>query len=136
MTRDSGALRVIPGSHRAGEPYAEIVHRELNGDTPWGGIHGRDVPAEALETQPGDVAVFNHATKHSAWGGSDRRRMFTMVFTERHTGESLHHFQKVIRNHGYSKRDVFGDPGGPLLGSTASCATSPSRCQPGWTRKP
>ena len=119
MTRDGGALRVIPGSHRAGEPYAEIVHRELNGDSPWGGIHGRDVPAEALETQPGDVAVFNHATKHSAWGGSDRRRMFTMVFTERHTGEALHHFQEVIRNHGYSKRDVFGDPAGPLLGTAA-----------------
>ena len=117
MTRDNGALRVIPGSHRAGEPYAEIIHRQLTGEAPWGGIHGSDVPAQALETQPGDLAIFNHATKHSAWGGSDRRRMFTVIFTDRHTGESLRHFLEIIRNHGYSKRDVFGEPGGPLLGT-------------------
>ena len=117
MTRDSGALRVIPGSHRAGEPYAEIIHRQLTGDAPWGGIHGSDVPAMALETQPGDLAIFNHATKHSAWGGSDRRRMFTVIFTERHTGESLRHFLEVIHKHGYSKSNVFGEPGGPLLGT-------------------
>ena len=43
--------------------------------------------------------------------------MFTVIFTDRHTGESLRHFLEVIRNHGYSKRDVFGEPGGPLLGT-------------------
>jgi hypothetical protein len=50
LTRDSGALRVIPGS----------------------------VPAAALETEPGDLAIFNHNTKHASFGGSKHRRMFTL----------------------------------------------------------
>ena len=32
----------------------------------------------ALETIPGDILMFNHDTYHSAWGGGNRRRMFTM----------------------------------------------------------
>ena len=75
------------------------------------------MPAVALETQPGDLAIFDHGTKHSAWGGSDRRRMFTVIFTSRHTGEQLRHFQEFIGKVGYSKRDVFGEPSGPRLGT-------------------
>jgi ectoine hydroxylase-related dioxygenase (phytanoyl-CoA dioxygenase family) len=36
------------------------------------------VPAVALESQPGDVVAFNHNLMHAAFGGSQRRRMFTM----------------------------------------------------------
>jgi len=77
VTRDTGALRVIPGSHRV----------DGNGESPFGGMRnptqnyameGRAVPAHALETTPGDVAVFNHNIFHSAWGGNARRRMFTL----------------------------------------------------------
>ena len=32
----------------------------------------------ALESQPGDVVVFNHNIMHSSFGGSSKRRMFTM----------------------------------------------------------
>ena len=45
---------------------------------------GDQIPAVALESNPGDVLVFNHRIKHSSWGGSDARRMFTMNFTERY----------------------------------------------------
>lgn len=119
LTRDTGALRVIPGSHRFGEGFAEAVHAQLTSQTPWGGLHGSAVPAVALETQPGDLIIFNHSTKHSAWGGDERRRMFTIVFTHRHTGEGIKHFQDVVRGHRYTKQDVFGGPDGPLL-STAT----------------
>ena len=121
MTRDTGALRVIPGSHRFGEGYAESVHEHLSGRKGgWGGLHGSEVPAVAVETQPGDLAVFNHSTKHSAWGGGTRRRMFTIVFTGHHTeGPSLEALKKVIRQHGYTTREVFGREDGPLV-STAT----------------
>ncbi len=71
MTRDTGALRVIPGSHRFGEGYAESVHEHLTcRKGGWGGLHGSEVPAIAVETQPGEpgrVQSF-HQAQRVGWG--------------------------------------------------------------------
>lgn len=84
LTRDTGCLRVIPGSHKVGDAYAETVNKDIYGcDKNWN-LHGREVPAMALETVPGDVLVFNHNTKHAAFGGSGWRRMFTMNLCQRY----------------------------------------------------
>jgi ectoine hydroxylase-related dioxygenase (phytanoyl-CoA dioxygenase family) len=89
LTRATGALRVIPGSHRVGEPYADQIERDISkSDEVWG-IPGNQVPALALETQAGDILVFNHDIKHSAWGGSTRRRMFTMNCCQRYPDDKL-----------------------------------------------
>ena len=46
--------------------------------------------------------------------------MFTIVYTGHHTdGRDLEAFRKIIRQHGYTTREVFGGEDGPLL-STAS----------------
>ena len=38
LTRDTGALRVIPGSHRVGEPYADTIERDVRESGKiWGG---------------------------------------------------------------------------------------------------
>ena len=89
LTRDTGALRVIPGSHRYGEGYAEAVQESVRESQAQWGVGGADVPAMALETNPGDVVIFNQGTKHSAWGGGKRRRMFTINCTLRHEVEQL-----------------------------------------------
>lgn len=77
VTKDTGCLRVVPGSHHdaalkifdgAALPAAESL---------WG-VHGRDLPAFPLENEPGDVLLFNHRVLHSSWGGGTERRMFTM----------------------------------------------------------
>ncbi|AWT60467.1 MAG: hypothetical protein DF168_01681 [Candidatus Moanabacter tarae] len=117
VTRETGALRVIPGSHRSGEAFAEMHHDQLfRNKEMFGGLHGSEVPAVALETQPGDLVVFDHATKHSAWGGDSKRRMFTIVFTEHHSGSGLSHFQDNVRGAGYTRKEVFGETSdGPLL---------------------
>jgi hypothetical protein len=84
LGRESGALRVIPGSHKVGDAFAESLQKEIyQCDTSWG-LHGRDVPAIALETVPGDILVFNHNTKHAAFNGSGWRRMFTMNLCQRY----------------------------------------------------
>ena len=94
VTRDTGCLRVIPGSHRFGDKFAESLQEASpNSRTPrfkelWG-IEGSEVPAVALECRPGDMLVFNHNTKHASFGGSDRRRMFTINLQERHAEEDL-----------------------------------------------
>jgi len=84
LTRSTGCLRVIPGSHKVGDAFAEALQKEIyKGEEKWG-LPGRDVPAVALETVPGDILVFNHNTKHAAFGGSGWRRMFTMNLCQRY----------------------------------------------------
>jgi len=88
LTRDTGCLRVIPGSHIIGDKYAELLQTVAR-DPDVLGLHGRDIPALALETVPGDVCVFNHSTKHAAFGGGGWRRMFTMNLCQRYPEERL-----------------------------------------------
>jgi hypothetical protein len=78
MRKDTGALRVIPGSHRspfheALEPF-QIAHVEA--DPRFFGMNGADVPAYPVETDPGDVVVFNQSLFHAVYGHPDRRRRF------------------------------------------------------------
>ncbi len=82
LTRDTGSLRVIPGTHRLGECEAWAARQSRQAPELWG-IEPRDVPAVALETQPGDLVAFNHNLMHASFGGSGQRRMFTMNFCSR-----------------------------------------------------
>ena len=90
LTRDTGCLRVIPGSHHLRDTYANDVENTVRNSPEQWGIHGPDVPALALETNPGDVVVFNHNLKHAAFGGSPRRRMFTINCSERFPEDEEH----------------------------------------------
>jgi ectoine hydroxylase-related dioxygenase (phytanoyl-CoA dioxygenase family) len=89
LDRDTGALRVIPGSHRVGEPFAEDLERSIRKSAEFWGVSGRQVPAIALDTTPGDILVFNHDLKHATYGGSQRRRMFTMNCSQRYPADKL-----------------------------------------------
>ena len=82
VARDTGCLRVIPGSHWVGSPWLEAV-RDVNHPEENFGIAGRDVPSIALESRPGDVVVFNHNLQHAAFGGGSQRRMFTLNLSQR-----------------------------------------------------
>ena len=94
VTRDTGCLRVIPGSHRVGDRYADGLHEVVpqstvnHNEEKWG-AHGSEVPAYPIESVPGDMLIFNQATKHGSWGGGDRRRMFTINFSQRYRDEDI-----------------------------------------------
>ncbi len=76
LTRETGALRVIPGSHHFGDSYSALVEQRVpSGELK---IDGRDVPCHVCEIVPGDLVVFDHRLKHAAYGGGNRRRMFTI----------------------------------------------------------
>ena len=90
LTRDTGCLRVIPGSHHLKDQYANNVENTVRNSPDQWGIHGPDVPALPLETNPGDVVLFNHNLKHAAFGGSPRRRMFTINCSERFPEDEEH----------------------------------------------
>ena len=74
--KESGALRVIPGSHRLTDPEWD-ARRAAASQELWN-VTGDLVPATVLPSEPGDLVVFNHNLMHSSWGGTDRRLMFTI----------------------------------------------------------
>ena len=96
LTQDTGCLRVIPGSHKIGDCYADGLQQQIrNSQSVWN-MSGVDIPAVALETKPGDIVCFNHNTKHAAFGGGKRRRMFTMNLCQRYSEERLQDLRNYI----------------------------------------
>ncbi len=72
LTRDTGALRFVPGSHRQG------WQGNLDTHALWG-ISMEEVPCVVPDNHPGDVIVFNQMTLHNALGGGNRRRMLNIL---------------------------------------------------------
>ncbi len=106
LTRDTGALRVIPGSHHEGDAYSRLLERRIPTWMPGHGELGmseRDIPCMAIESRPGDLVCFDHRVKHAAFGGGKRRRMFTTNWMEgAHTPaqrESLLNVYRFYRDH-------------------------------------
>ena len=95
LTRDTGALRFIPGSHRIQDSYAQAVQGVYRIEENWG-IAGNEVPCVALETTPGDVVCFNHNLKHGAFGGNAWRRMFTLNLCQRYAEDNLQELRDYI----------------------------------------
>jgi len=96
LTAQTGALRVIPGSHRLGEPYADQLQAQIRQSPERWGVEGAQVPAIALETKPGDLLCFNHNTKHAAFGGNQHRRMFTINLCQRYPEENIQELRDYI----------------------------------------
>ena len=125
VTKDTGCLRVIPGSCHNGDTFTVALNdvvpvtRESRNEEVWG-VHGSDVPAYPIESAPGDMLMFNHKTKHSSWGGSDRRRMFTYNYEERMSGEQIPHLVKMIE-------PKFKDGDGSLYGEAVMRTAGPER---------
>ena len=89
VTRDTGCLRVIPGSHRAGSPDPLRILRVRDDDTifrPFG-VKPSSVPCYAIESQPGDVVVFTETLLHSSFGGKPGRHQHAVNFIANPTTE-------------------------------------------------
>ncbi len=83
----TGALRVIPGSHHAGGEFGRRLRGALQGclqdsERPLEslGVRGTEVPCHVLETEPGDVLVWDYHLFHASLGNTDRRRAFGINF--------------------------------------------------------
>ena len=97
VTKDTGCLRIIPGSHDS--EYAQRLEatekRTVDpGFVPFGVLPSQ-VPAFPLETEPGDVVFFNQDLHHGSFGGVGRR-MFSMSFvTNPTTAEHVAYLQRA-----------------------------------------
>jgi hypothetical protein len=73
LRADSGALRVLPGSHQPGFGAAVAQYLDERSAT---GVEPdfTSLPGLAVETDPGDMIVFEEHIYHGSVGGSDRRQ--------------------------------------------------------------
>ena len=100
LTRDTGALRFIPGSHRP-DHFVRKEKIDVNNSMELFGVPPSEFPGNiAVETNPGDIVIFNHDLYHASFGGGNRRRMFTMNCT-RHAKnpEDLKRVHEYVRIH-------------------------------------
>ena len=76
LDAQSGALRVLPGSHRLPDTDAAIGPLySLDTQVP-------DVPGHVLPTEPGDVIAFDPLLYHASWGGRDRHQWSTIYLRD------------------------------------------------------
>ncbi len=112
LDENTGALQVIPGSHKKGpfrDELLEMIRFPTKSMHIWG-IQGNEIPAVVLDTKPGDVLVFNHNLFHSSWNGSKKRRMFTINVGERFKEEHLAELVDSIRSHATFHREHYYGP--------------------------
>ncbi|MBM7564218.1 phytanoyl-CoA dioxygenase family protein [Paenibacillus sacheonensis] len=93
---NSGALRVIPGSHRLHDKYGDDLTFRMRDPLQTWNVAGADVPAQVLDVTPGDILVFDHNTFHSSWNGNTSRRMFTINMCQRYAQEDIQELRDYI----------------------------------------
>jgi hypothetical protein len=91
LKKESGALRVIPGFHKL--PFHNELRpfQEANGmeNPTFFGMDGADVPAYVVETEPGDMVIFNQWLFHAVYGKVGGRRNIVLRFADCSTDVDL-----------------------------------------------
>ena len=89
LVGDSGAIRLIPGSHFHKQSFARTLRKDLVDPakvTEIYGVDGADIPSCTLESTPGDLLIWNFRTIHGSYHGGERRRLFSLNFGEKVVG--------------------------------------------------
>ena len=123
VTRESGAMGYVPGSHRWGRDFnAEswVAHRAY-----WPGAEGEAVPAieedEAgwgvryVETSPGDVIVHHYKTLHGATGNISATSI-RRAATFRYLGPDMRYREQPVGNTHTPTKSTELREGDPMIG--------------------
>ena len=108
LTGQSGAIRIIPGTHFHKQTYARTLLKDFKDPakiTELYGIAGGEIPAYTVESSPGDLIVWNIRTIHGSYNGGERRRLFSMNFGEAVAGT---HDAKQVPNKPVPVRSALG----------------------------
>lgn len=79
LTKDTGCIRFILGSHRQQYHQALGLQEAKANENPFG-VDEPDVPAYPVESEPGDVVLFNQYLWHGLHGGRKGRRFLAFKF--------------------------------------------------------
>eukprot|EP01052_Picozoa_sp_SAG31_P031414 SAG31_NODE_3326_length_4408_cov_3.213739_2_plen_215_part_00 len=114
LDASTGALRVIPGSHR--EPLQSELRRLLSNQKKLEmtalGVSQDSVPCYIFESQPGDVIVFSAPLFHASFGGEAGRRQGVMVYYEDPQDDPI--VTTAIQKQMAGNHNVFRDKGVPM----------------------
>jgi hypothetical protein len=83
LDSQTGALRFIPGSHKAplhGDIRKIRLKESNQGVVDDGGLTIDEMPAFAAESQTGDVVAFDNRVWHASWGGGIERKMCSVGY--------------------------------------------------------
>ncbi|PLW84584.1 hypothetical protein C0029_18380 [Halioglobus japonicus] len=82
LDAQSGAIRVIPGSHHPGSAFTRLLNQHV--DSGFGDLNldTDEVPATVLASQPGDLLLWNYRLMHATSYGGNQRRMLALEFSE------------------------------------------------------
>jgi ectoine hydroxylase-related dioxygenase (phytanoyl-CoA dioxygenase family) len=86
---ESGAIRMIPGTNYHRTPFARSLRENLEDHARVKDIYGvehNEIPSWTLESEPGDLIVWNFRTLHASFNGGERRRLFSINFRETDPG--------------------------------------------------
>lgn len=79
LGRESGALRIIPGTNRVGTGWDGYA-AELTDPERYLGLDATDVPCFVIESTQDDLIAFDPHSYHASFGGADGRRQITVTF--------------------------------------------------------
>jgi hypothetical protein len=85
LRADSGAIRVLPGTHFWQGGYAVGLRqsfREVGKSRELFGVDSTEIPATTIDSDPGDVLVWDYRIIHASFNGLNRRRYFSVNFQE------------------------------------------------------
>jgi ectoine hydroxylase-related dioxygenase (phytanoyl-CoA dioxygenase family) len=85
LMADSGAIRVLPGTHFWQGDYAAGLRRsfrEVGRTRDLFGVDSTDIPGTVIDSDPGDVLVWDYRIIHASFKGLNRRRYFSVNFRE------------------------------------------------------
>jgi ectoine hydroxylase-related dioxygenase (phytanoyl-CoA dioxygenase family) len=82
---DSGAIRVIPGTHDHESHFArtlqEALYRDPSAVREHFGVGVDQLPCWTIDNEPGDVLVWSFRTIHASFHGRDGRRSLSLTFS-------------------------------------------------------
>ncbi len=98
MQKDTGALRVMPGSHHMAfnKELQVLQPQQQSTSLEAFGVPGPDLPCLPLEVEPGDVVIFNHYLFHAVYGKQEGRSYIAMKFAAEPT--TAEHYE-ALREH-------------------------------------
>ena len=84
LDEESGALRVIPGSHHVNDVYTGQLRKEIMGNKASSsdtlGEDGPSLPCKLLKSEPGDLLVWDRRIAHASYNSTFNRRVLSFGF--------------------------------------------------------
>ena len=126
LTKETGALRVLPGSHRPtfhlGLAPLEQIHHEKGDQDPFAtpyGVPGTEIPFHSFESNPGDVVFFNQSLFHAVFNGFPGRRYIAVKYSAMPKTEEHFNLLKKISSFNFRPHRLFSSSENPDIRAMA-----------------